>query len=83
MYKTFKKAVRNATNTLKAVQADVRGQELTEVEVVERYLEKHRGRPDAIMRFVKRMSPEGEDPLEAAAHYEEEMEGALLDEQWR
>ena len=50
---------------------------LTDEEIARRYADQHRGKPDAILRFVENNAPEDADPLDAAVEYERRMEDLL------
>jgi len=52
-------------------------QDLSEEEVLRRYVNHHRGRPGAMVTFARRQAPPGADPLAEAVRYEEKMEKLL------
>jgi hypothetical protein len=51
--------------------------QLSDEELLTRYEQFHRGKPEAVFGFIQRMAPEGVDPYEAAIEYEREMEALV------
>ena len=51
--------------------------QLTESEMVDRYLKFHRGSPAALIQFARSQAPAGTDAIAEAARYEQQMESVL------
>lgn len=77
MRRMLRRAVSDAADALRAIRPVTTGGGLTEEEQLDRYVNKHRGNPQAMIDFAGRLAPEGSSPLEAAAEYEETMEARL------
>lgn len=53
------------------------GNQLTRDEALARYVNQHRGNPQAMMAFAARYAPQGKHPAVAASEYEQAMEKQL------
>jgi uncharacterized protein YnzC (UPF0291/DUF896 family) len=76
--KLIREAVEGARDEMmglvRSLHTDV---ELSREELLQRYVEQHRGQLRATLDFVARMAPAGTDVLQEAARYEAEMERQL------
>jgi len=71
-------AVIGARGVLDGLVGQLRqGNQLTRDEAMARYVNEHRGNPQAMMAFAARYAPQGKHPAVAASEYEKNMESAL------
>jgi hypothetical protein len=55
-------------------RAIITDRSLSDEEMVRRYVERHRGNPDALIAFARRNAPAGSNPITEAVRYEQAME---------
>ena len=68
-------AIRSAKQAMYGAINSLHSTEMTDQEAMQRYLEEHRGRPEAIIAFAREMAPG--NIVEKAVEYEREMEAML------
>lgn len=80
MRQMLREAIEGARDTLLETRRDLsRGGTLSDEELVKRYVQQHRGRPDEILGFTARHA-QGDDVLQEAVAYEQQMEQMLREQ---
>lgn len=78
MRELIRSAIEGARDQMVDLTQSVQGDgKLSPDTVLQRYVQQHRGKPEALMEFARRMAPAGANVFDEAARYEEEMERLL------
>lgn len=71
-------AIEGARDALVQFTKDaLQDRDLTQEEVVRRYVTEHRNQPDALIEFARQNAPQQANPITEAVRYEQEMERLL------